>query len=99
MIRLQIERDAKLAQEKKDKELIEKYYGKTGLKALTAVKSKLDPFVLTIEELDDDKVLEALEKPPRYLNASQASIHVYFNLTRINSHPRFSIDSPENTKP
>ncbi|MDD2246880.1 MAG: cell division protein FtsZ [Proteiniphilum sp.] len=64
VIRLQIERDAKLAQEKKDKELIEKYYGKTGLKALTAVKSKLDPFVLTIDELDDDKVLEALEKTP-----------------------------------
>ncbi|MEA4916523.1 cell division protein FtsZ [Proteiniphilum sp.] len=63
-IQQQIERDAQLEQEKKDKELIEKYYGKTGLKTLTSVNYRLEPFVLTIEELDDDKVLEALEKTP-----------------------------------
>ena len=63
-IQLQIEKDAKLAQEKKDKELIEKYYGKTGLKTLTSINYRLEPFVLTIDELDDDKVLEALEKTP-----------------------------------
>ncbi len=63
-IQQQIERDAQLEQEKKDKELIEKYYGKTGLKTLTSVNYRLEPFVLTIEELDDDKMLEALEKTP-----------------------------------
>ncbi|MEN6588491.1 MAG: cell division protein FtsZ [Proteiniphilum sp.] len=63
-IQEQIERDAKLAQEKRDKELIEKYYGKTGLKALTTVNYRQEPFVLTIDELDDDKVIEALEKTP-----------------------------------
>ncbi len=63
-IQRQIERDARLEQERKDKELIEKYYGKTGLKSLTTVNYRLEPFVLTIDELDDDKVLEALEKTP-----------------------------------
>jgi cell division protein FtsZ len=63
-IQLQIEKDAKIEQDKKDKELIEKYYGKTGLKTLTSVNYRLEPFVLTIDELDDDKVLEALEKTP-----------------------------------
>ena len=63
-IQEQIERDAKLVQEKRDKELIEKYYGKTGLKALTTVNSRQEPFVLTLEELDDDKIIEALEKTP-----------------------------------
>ncbi len=63
-IQEQIERDAKLAQEKRDKELIEKYYGKTGLKTLTTVNYRQEPFVLTIDELDDDKVIEALEKTP-----------------------------------
>jgi cell division protein FtsZ len=63
-IQEQIERDAKLVQEKRDKELIEKYYGKTGLKALTTVNYRQEPFVLTLEELDDDKIIEALEKTP-----------------------------------
>lgn len=63
-IQQQIEKDAKIEQERRDKELIEKYYGKTGLKTLTSVNYRLEPFVLTIEELDDDKVLEALEKTP-----------------------------------
>jgi cell division protein FtsZ len=63
-IQEQIERDAKLVQEKRDKELIDKYYGKTGLKALTTVNYRQEPFVLTLEELDDDKIIEALEKTP-----------------------------------
>lgn len=63
-IQHQIEHDARIEQERKDKELIEKYYGKTGLKSLTTINYRLEPFVLTIDELDDDKVLEALEKTP-----------------------------------
>jgi cell division protein FtsZ len=63
-IQQQIEKDAKIEQDKRDKDLIEKYYGKTGLKTLTSVNYRLEPFVLTIDELDDDKVLEALEKTP-----------------------------------
>lgn len=56
--------DAQREQEQKDKELIEKYYGKTGLESLAGHNYRQEPFVLTVEELDDDKVLEALEKNP-----------------------------------
>ena len=76
-IQQQIERDAQLAQEKKDKDLIEKYYGKTGLKTLTSVNYRLEPFVLTIDELDDDKVLEALEKTPVFKRESDFNPRVF----------------------
>lgn len=56
--------DAERERERKDKELIEKYYGKAGLESLAAHNYRLEPFVLTVEELDDDRVLEALEKNP-----------------------------------
>lgn len=76
-IQQQIEKDAKLAQEKKDKDLIEKYYGKTGLKTLTSVNYRLEPFVLTIDELDDDKVLEALEKTPVFKRESNFNPRIF----------------------
>ncbi|WP_294080235.1 cell division protein FtsZ [Proteiniphilum sp. UBA5384] len=76
-IQLQIERDAKLEQEKKDKDLIEKYYGKTGLQTLTTVNYRLEPFVLTIDELDDDKVLEALEKTPVFKRESNFNPRIF----------------------
>jgi cell division protein FtsZ len=76
-IQQQIERDAQLAQEKKDKDLIEKYYGKTGLKTLTSVNYRLEPFVLTIDELDDDKVLEALEKTPVFKRESDFNPRIF----------------------
>lgn len=76
-IQQQIEKDARLAQEKKDKELIEKYYGKTGLKTLTSVNYRLEPFVLTIDELDDDKVLEALEKTPVFKRESDFNPRIF----------------------
>ncbi|MBF6626891.1 MAG: cell division protein FtsZ [Proteiniphilum sp.] len=76
-IQQQIEKDAKIEQDKRDKELIEKYYGKTGLKTLTAVNYRLEPFVLTIDELDDDKVLEALEKTPVFKRASDFNPRVF----------------------
>lgn len=76
-IQQQIEKDAKLEQEKKDKNLIEKYYGKTGLKTLTSVNYRLEPFVLTIDELDDDKVLEALEKTPVFKRESNFNPRIF----------------------
>ena len=36
----------------------------SGLESLAAHNYRLEPFVLTAEELDDDRVLEALEKNP-----------------------------------
>lgn len=59
-----IQEDAQREQDRRDKELIEKYYGKAGLESLAAHNYRLEPFVLTAEELDDDRVLEALEKNP-----------------------------------
>ncbi|MDR0422845.1 MAG: cell division protein FtsZ [Proteiniphilum sp.] len=76
-IQKQIERDARLEQEKNDKGLIEKYYGKTGLKTLTTINYRLEPFVLTIDELDDDKVLEALEKTPVFKRETNFNPRVF----------------------
>lgn len=81
-IQLQIEKDAKREQEERDKGLIEKYYGKTGLKSLTSVNYRLEPFVLTVDELDDDKVLEALEKTPVFKRESN------FNPRNFSTEPQ-----------
>ncbi len=63
-IQRKIEDEELRKRELKDKELIEKYYGKAGVESLSINNYMQEPFVLTIEELDDDKVLEALEKKP-----------------------------------
>ncbi len=57
-----IREDAERERERQNQHLIEKYYGKEGLKSLSTTNYRLEPFILTMEELDDDKVLEALEE-------------------------------------
>ena len=59
-----IQEDAVKEQEIRDKQLIEKYYGKEGLRNIANSNSMPEPFVLTLEELNDDKIIEALEKNP-----------------------------------
>ena len=59
-----IQEDALKQQEEQDKQLIKKYYGKEGLRNIANTNYQPDPFVLTIEELGDDKIIEALEKNP-----------------------------------
>jgi cell division protein FtsZ len=50
----------KQAEEKRERqELMKKYYGKGGL-----ISNSPPPIVLTLDELDNDKILEALEKAP-----------------------------------
>ena len=66
-----IQEDAEREREQKDKELIEKYYGKAGLETLAAHNYRLEPFVLSADELDDDRVLEALEKNPVFKRERQ----------------------------
>jgi cell division protein FtsZ len=78
-IQRQIEQDARIEQNRKDKELIEKYYGKKGLKSLTTVNYRLEPFVLSIDELDDDKVLEALEKTPVFKREPDFNPRIFKN--------------------
>ena len=57
-----IREDAQKEQEEEDRQLIEKYYGKKGLKDLLTTNYRIEPIVLTTEELDDDKILEAMER-------------------------------------
>lgn len=59
-----INEDERKKQEEEDKKLIEKYYGKEGLHSITNINHQPKPFVLSLEELNDDKIIEALEKNP-----------------------------------
>lgn len=59
-----INEDERKKQEEEDKKLIEKYYGKEGLHSITNINHQPEPFVLSLEELNDDKIIEALEKNP-----------------------------------
>lgn len=59
-----IREDARKEQEEQDRQLIEKYYGKKGLKELLTTNYRIEPIVLTTDELDDDKILEAMERVP-----------------------------------
>lgn len=71
--------DEERARDSKDKDLIEKYYGKAGLESLAVNNYRQEPFVLTLEELDDDKILEAIEKNPvfkRDRNFNPRSYHI-----------------------
>lgn len=54
----------KKAEEKEDQKLIEKYYGSSVIKALSSSGINTDPYILSVEELDNDTVLEAIEKNP-----------------------------------
>lgn len=56
--------DERKKQEQEDKKLIEKYYGKEGLHLITNINHQPKSFVLSLEELNDDKIIEALEKNP-----------------------------------
>lgn len=59
-----IREDQRRKEEEEGQKLIDKYYGASGLKMLSNANYKFEPFVLSIDELDDDKVIEALEKTP-----------------------------------
>ncbi|HHT29965.1 MULTISPECIES: cell division protein FtsZ [Petrimonas] len=59
-----IKEDQRRKEEEEEQRLIDKYYGTLGLKMLSASSYKFEPIILSMDELDDDKVLEALEKTP-----------------------------------
>lgn len=59
-----IKEDTEKAREAENKKLIEKYYGIAGLKIIASTNYRLEPVVLTVEEMDDDKILDALDKTP-----------------------------------
>ena len=59
----QAQEEAKREEERKNREKIEEFYGKKVAKTITKT-TRIEPFVLSLNELDDDKLLEALEKTP-----------------------------------
>jgi cell division protein FtsZ len=73
-----IREDAQREREKQDALLIEKYYGKEGLKTLSTTNFQLDPFVLSTDELDDDKIIEALERTPVFKRERDFNPRTYF---------------------
>lgn len=57
-----VREEARKEKEEQDRQLIEKYYGKKGLKDLLTINYQIEPIVLTTDELDDDKIVEAMER-------------------------------------
>ena len=80
-----IREDAERERERQDKQLIEKYYGKEGLKNISTTTSHLEPFVLTFEEMDDDKIIEALEKTAVFKRARDFNPRVQHNEGHVSS--------------
>ncbi len=74
-----IREDARKEQEEQDRQLIEKYYGKKGLKELLTTNYQIEPIVLTTEELDDDKILEAMERVPVFKRDVDFNPRLYRN--------------------
>ena len=63
-IERQIKEDEDKEREKRNRELIEKYYGKEILHNIAKSRNQPVTFALSLEELSDDKIIEALEKNP-----------------------------------
>ncbi|MDR1742598.1 MAG: cell division protein FtsZ [Dysgonamonadaceae bacterium] len=87
-IREDVERERILQEQK----LIEKYYGKEGLKSILTTTSHLEPFVLTLEEMDDDKIIEALEKTPVFKRESDFNPRAYHNEERTKQASLFDLE-------
>ncbi len=47
-----------------EERLVSKYYGTMAVEMLTDSDSGTQPYILSVEELDDDKIIEALDKTP-----------------------------------
>ena len=75
----QMQEEAVREESRKNREKIEKYYDKTVVKNLTT-STRVEPFVLTLEELDDDKILEALEVVPVFKRERDFDPRVFKNM-------------------
>lgn len=84
-----IREDAERERQIQNQQLIEKYYGKEGLKTLSSKNYRIEPFVLTMEELDNDKILEALEKTPVFKRARDFDPRAAHNETLTQSSSLF----------
>ncbi len=77
----EIEADIIKEQERRDKEeeerLVNKYYGTLAVEMFTRSDGSYQPYILSIDELDDDKVLEALDKIPVFKRESDFNPREY----------------------
>ncbi|MGV8962211.1 MAG: cell division protein FtsZ [Candidatus Saccharimonadaceae bacterium] len=90
-IERKIQEDAIKEQKEKDKQLIEKYYGKEGLRNIANANNQPEPFLLTLEELSDDKIIEALEKNPVFNRTRDFDPRNYHNESSAPSSSLFDI--------
>lgn len=86
-----INEDAKMQKAKEDEQLIEKYYGKDGLRNITSNTNNYQPesFLLSLEELNDDKIIEALEKNPVFKRTREFDPRNFKNETSAPSSTLF----------
>lgn len=54
--------DQRKKEEEEEQELIKKYYGAEGVKIAVSASSNTEPFILSMEDLDNNDLLDALEK-------------------------------------
>lgn len=84
-----IREDAEREKQKQNDLLIKKYYGKEGLKAISASNDQPEPFVLNMDELDDDKILEALERVAVFKRDKDFNPRTYHSEIQGQSHTLF----------
>lgn len=57
-----IREDQRKKDEEEDQKLIDKYYGASGVKMLSNASYNHEPFILSMDDLDNSELLDALEK-------------------------------------
>lgn len=74
-----IKEDALKEQKELERQLMRKYYGEDGLRDIAKSNNQPETFVLTLEELFDDKIIEALEKNPVFKRTREFNPREYRN--------------------
>ncbi|MDD4730016.1 MAG: cell division protein FtsZ [Dysgonamonadaceae bacterium] len=87
-----IKEDELKEQNEQDKELIKKYYGKEGLRNISNASYQPKTFVLSLEELNDDKIIEALEKNPVFKRTREFNPREFHSESHTPSSTLFDID-------
>lgn len=77
----EIEAEVLQEEQRKNREeeerLVSKYYGTMAVEMLTDSDSGTQPYILSVEELDDDKIIEALDKTPVFKRSADFDPKMY----------------------
>ncbi len=84
-----IKEDALKEQKELERQLMRKYYGEDGLRDIAKSNNQPETFVLTLEELFDDKIIEALEKNPVFKRTREFNPREYRNESSAHSSSLF----------